>query len=226
MTTNTDIENKAWKLRESGNPVDALGLLLPLIFKYQGDANWQKVIDLCFETSIAWRIYGRQVNNPIFYETSLQTLTYTKFLAQKYNIDLRKDWNSYLGEVQIAQGDFKGAIESFTRYGEIANLSSAEKANNDTQIGFAYTQLGNKEKGIEILRKAITALSNPENEFIHEGVDVHAIWATGAMLKLAQVVDDKEEAKKLLEDALDIAKEKGLGAREKQINGLMTPSTD
>jgi tetratricopeptide (TPR) repeat protein len=221
MPTEQELENKAWMLRESGNPIDAIGLLLPLVFKYQDKANWQKVIDLLFEISISWKIHGRQTNNPIFYETSLQTLKHTKALAYKHNIELRNDWYSYVGEVQIAKGDFKDAIESFTKYEQLANLSEEEKANNDTQIGFAYAQLGEKGKGIEILRQSKDVLSHPQSEFIHEGMDVHAIWATGAMLKLAQVMDNKEEAKRLLEDALSIAKEKGLGAREIQINDLL-----
>ena len=41
------------------------------------------------------------------------------------------------------------------------------------------------------------------------------------MLKLAQVLDDSVEAKKLAQKALNEAKQKGLGARVKQATGLL-----
>lgn len=218
--TDEDRQNQAWKLRETGKPIESLGLLIPLIIKYEAEGNWKKVIDFYFDASISWKIHGRQTNNPIFYSTSQEILNNAKRLAKVHQISLRTDWDNYVGEVQMAKGDFNDAIESYTSYLNKAQLNPEEKANINCQLGFAYAQTGQKEKGIEILRDSIDTLSNPTNQFTHEGIDVAAIWLTGAKLKLAQIVD-RAESQKLLRDALQIARDKGLGAREKQIKELL-----
>jgi tetratricopeptide (TPR) repeat protein len=221
MAKEHDISKKAWGLREDGKPIEAIALWLPLIFENETRGNWENVVDLLIDTSIAWKIHGRQTGNSAFFSTSLGTLYRAKEIAKEHNIPLRKDWDYYLGEVLIAKGDFGDAVKSFSKYLRIASLTPEQEANIKTQIGYAKCMLGEKKEGIALLKESIQVLENPTQEFVHEGKDVIAIWLTGAMIKLAKVLEDKAESKRILKNALSIAKKKNLGAREKQIENLL-----
>lgn len=217
----SNLSKKAWKLREDGKPIPAIALWTQLISKYEAEDKWDEVVNTLIDISIAWKILGRQEKEPIYYKTALATLKCIRTISEKQNMPLRRDWDYYMGEVQIAAGKYKSAINSFNKFLKNPGLTPEEQANINTQIAFAKVKLGGKEGAINLLRESIDTLENPTREFVYQNKDVVAIWKTGAMLKLAQVLDDSVEAKKLAQKALNEAKQKGLGARVKQATGLL-----
>ena len=156
--------------------------------------KWGKAIDALIDISIAWKILGGLEKESVYYDTSLQTLERIREISERHNIPLRKDWDYYVGEVEIAAGNYQNAADSFGKYLKAVSLTSEEQANVKTQIGLAKAMLGDKEEGVKLLRECIETLSNPQNENIHLGKDVNVIWKTGAMMKLARVLDDRSEA--------------------------------
>ena len=126
-----------------------------------------------------------------------------------------------MGNAQIVVGDYQGGIESFVSYLEAAELNPEERANVNVKIGLARAVVGQKDEGIKLLKESIEALENPTSKNVYQEKDVNAIWKLGAMMKLARVLDDRSEAKRLVQDALRGAKEKNLGARVKQAQALL-----
>lgn len=221
MSKEAKISNKAWVLREGGKPIPAIALWQQLYYQYETEEKWNEAINTLIDISIAWKILGGLEKEPLYYDISLQTLEHIRDISEKHKIPLRKDWDYHAGEVQIAAGNYENALDSFEKYLKAASLTPEEEANIKTQIGFAKARLGNKEEGARLLSECIKTLSNPQNENIHLGKDVNVIWKLGAMMKLARVIDDRSEARKLAQGVLKEAQEKNLGARAKQAQALL-----
>ena len=126
-----------------------------------------------------------------------------------------------MGKTQIVTQDYQGAVGSLEAYLKTVETSAENRANVNAQIGFAKAMLEDKEEGIKLLKESIEALENPDTKNVYQGKDVNAIWKLGAMMKLARVLDDRAEAKQLIQDALKEAKEKNLGARTRQAEALL-----
>ncbi|MCL5784164.1 MAG: hypothetical protein M1142_02315 [Patescibacteria group bacterium] len=220
MYKNESISEKAWKLRESGKPIPAIALWKQVINKQKGQGNWEEVMNTLIDISIALKIVGKQTQNSSYFDSALSTLEHIKHIATYHNIPLRKDFNYHLGEILVAAGRYQEAIDILKKYLKTAGLSLEQKANIQSHIGFAKARLGQKD-GIKILEQAIKVLEHPTTGFVHQEVDVIAIWRTGARLKLAQVLEDRQKAIELVNKTLKEAQKNGLGARIKEAKLLL-----
>ena len=220
MSKESEISNRAWLLREEKEEAElAMALWWGLYTGYALEENWPKAIDSLVDISIAYR--GAVNKEPLYAENALTTITLAKQISENHDVPPRKDFGYHMGNAQIVVGDYQGAIESFVSYSEVAELNPEERANVNAKIGLAKAKLGDKEEGIRLLKESITILENPSIENVYQGRDVNTIWKLGAMMKLARVTDDRTEAIKLVQEALDEAKEKNLGARVKQAQALL-----
>lgn len=145
-------------------------------------------------------------------------------MAQKYNIPLRPDWEFLKAKAQIDAGEYDKAVLTLTTYLNDNNLSPEKRADVISPLGFAKAKSGNQEKGQKLLQEGLEKLSHLSRSFINKDKDVIAIWKTGAMIKLAQVIDDREKAKNLVQEALKEATEEKLGARVQEARNLLKKS--
>ncbi|MCH7641484.1 hypothetical protein IID22_04780 [Patescibacteria group bacterium] len=220
MTKESEISERAWLLREEkGDSELALTLWWGLYAGYQLEKNWPKAIDALVDISIAYR--GAVNKEPLYTENALITIKLAKQISENHGVPPRKDFGYHMGNAQIVVGDYQGGIESFVSYLEAAELNPEERANVNVKIGLARAVVGQKDEGIKLLKESIEALENPTSKNVYQEKDVNAIWKLGAMMKLARVLDDRSEAKRLVQDALRGAKEKNLGARVKQAQALL-----
>lgn len=216
-----EIAKKAWVARENGDPVLAIALWTQLLRELELAGEWEKVINYLVDISIAWKNFASETENPEYALTSLKTLDYAKFLAEKYNIPLRKDWELLVGRVEVDCQNYSDAIKKLEHYLETAQLRPEEKADIKSQIGFAKFKSGDKEEGLKLLEEGLNDLEHISEDVTYQDKSLVEIKRTGAKLRLARVLDDKEKAKKLAEEALQEAQEKSLGARVKEAQKLL-----
>ncbi|MFC1710381.1 tol-pal system YbgF family protein [Patescibacteria group bacterium] len=212
---------KAWKLREDGNPLDSISLLTQILNEKLKEQEWDKVIDIAIDMHISWKNLGKNENNTEHLNTSISYLNLCKDIAQRENVPLRNDWYLYMGAIQIETEKYDEAISSYEEYLNQEKPKPEKLADINAHMGYAKCKKGEKDEGIKMIKDAIETLDNPSEEFVHEGKNVAIIWKTGAKLFLAKVVEDKNEAKSLIQEIIDESKEKGLGARQKQAETLL-----
>jgi tetratricopeptide (TPR) repeat protein len=220
MDTQLETSQKAWKLREAGKPFEAMAIWQQLYYSYLEEQNWERAISTLIDIAICWKIKGEISGKRVFLEAALATLKNIKHIAKREHIDLRNDYDYHLAGIETALGSYEKAIASYEHYLSTSKTPE-EEANILAHVGFAKAQHGQKEEGIEILRKSIEMFSESQKENNFQGKDVFRIWKLGAKLRLAQLLDDEKEARELLEDVLKEAKEKNLGARRKQAETLL-----
>lgn len=121
--------------------------------------------------------------------------------------------------MQIDQAQYKTAIPFFEEYLTKNSLPPETIAEVGACIGFAQAKSGNNE-GIQTIHDSIQALENIDPQTI-QNKDIILIKKLGAQLKLAQVIEDREEAIRLVEQVKQEAEENGLGARVKQAGALL-----
>jgi tetratricopeptide (TPR) repeat protein len=220
MNVRTEISQKAWKLREEGKILEALAIWQKLYYTYVEDKNWERAISTLIDITICWKIKGEISQERIYFETALATLHHIKYISEKENTPLRPDFDYHLAGIQTVLGVYEQAIASYEHYLSTSKTPE-EEANVLAHAGYATALHGQKEEGIATLRKALEIFENSQKENEFQGKDVFRIWKLGTMLKLANVLDDKKEARELAEKAFKEAKEKGLGARRKQAKALL-----
>jgi len=220
MDTRLETSKKAWKLREAGKPFEAMAIWEQLYYTYEEEENWERVISTLIDIAICWKIKGEISGKNVFLEAALATLHNIKHIAEREHIDLRNDYDYHLAGVETALGSYEKAITSYEHYLSTSKTPE-EEANILAHVGFAKASHGQKEEGIKMLRESLEMFTKSQKENNFAGKDVFRIWKLGAKLRLAQIVDDKDEARKLLQEVLDEAKEKKLGARRKQAETLL-----
>jgi len=220
MDNRLELSQKAWKLRESGKLMESMAIWQELYYAYVQEQNWERAISTLIDIAICWKIKGEISGKKLFFETALATLKNIKHIAEREHIDLRNDYDYHLAGVETALGAYEKAIASYEHYLSTSKTPE-EEANILAHVGFAKASHGQKEEGIEILKKAIEMFLESQKENNFQGKDVFRIWKLGAKLRLAQLLDDKKEARELLEEVLEEAKEKNLGARRKQAETLL-----
>jgi tetratricopeptide (TPR) repeat protein len=221
MDPRTEIAQNAWSLREEGNPIEAMALWQNLYYEYINDKNWERAISSLIDIAICWKMQAEITGNASYFETSRATLYHIKHLADLNDIPLRNDYHYHLAGVETAVGDYEKAITSYEHY-LATSKTPEEEANILAHVGYAKAQHGKKEEGIKELRKSIEQFEEAQKVNNFQGKNVFLIWKLGAMLRLAEVLEDKDEARELTERVLGIAKEKGLGARAKQAEKLLS----
>ncbi len=223
MDSHLETSKKAWTLREDGKILEAMAIWQKLYYTYLEQENWERAISTLIDITICWKIKGEISGERTFFETGLATLEHIKYLAEKYDIPLRPDYDYHLAGIETDLGVYEKAIASYEHY-LATSKSLQEEANILAHVGFAKAQHGQKEEGIATLRKAVEMFEESQKENNFEGKDVFRIWKLGAMLKLAELLalsDSRSEAKELAKEALTQAREKGLGARAKQAKALL-----
>lgn len=215
-----ELSKKAWKLRESGKPIEAMAIWEQLYYSYEEDQNWERAISTLIDIAICWKIRGEISGKRLFLETALATLHNIKHIAEREHITLRNDYDYHLAGVETALGTYENAIASYEHYLSTSKTPE-EEANILAHVGFAKAQHGQKKEGIELLKKSLGMFSESQKVNDFQGKDVFRIWKLGAKLRLAQLLEDKKEAKKLIHEVLEEAKEKKLGARRKQAETLL-----
>lgn len=220
MDQGLETSKKAWKLRESGKLMEAMAIWQELYYKYVQDQNWERAISTLIDIAICWKIKGEISGKKLFFETALATLQNIKYIAERENIELRHDYDYHLAGVETALGEYERAITSYEHYLSISKTPE-EEANILAHVGYAKASHGQKTEGIEMLKKSIAMFSESQKENNFQGKDVFRIWKLGAKLKLAQLLEDKKEARELIEEVLKEAKERNLGARRKQAETLL-----
>lgn len=220
MDNRLELSQKAWKLREDGKPIQAIAIWQNLYYGYVEEKDWDKVIDVLIDIAISWKIISEIKNKKDYAETALKTLHHIKHIADTEDILLRTDYAYHLAGIQTAAGEYVTAIESYEHY-FAHEQTPEEEANVNAHVGFARANLGEKEEGIKMLKEAIDVFEKSEHDHTFQEKDVYCIWKLGAKLRLAKLLEDKKEAKELVEDVLKEAKEKNLGARKKQAETLL-----
>lgn len=222
MLTEVEISRKAWTLRENGDVEEALILWMQNYFTYTEKGGWNNVINTLFDMSIAWKILGGLKEKKEYFRVSLNALEHARFISDMYSIPLRDDWYFYKGEVQVAAGDYSEAIRNYEMRLSFVTTEN-ERANMNAHIGFAKAMTGDRKEGIRMIKNAIAYFEQTEDDTFQDK-SIRDIWKTGALLKLAQVLmdDDRTKAQDIVVKVLQEAQEKGLGARVKQAENLIT----
>lgn len=217
--------DKAWRYREGGKPLKAIAILNNAVQSALIKEDWKVLINLLFDYSICWKILAKQNDeDKDFYNTSIQSLYFAKQVAEKYNIELRKDYSEYLAEVLTSAGEYEKAIQEYKKFlKDNKELSKEKKYNTQAHIGYCEAKIGNKQ-GLDKIKTATDGLEKSKEKNTHLDKHVTLIWLTGALMKYAEVLKDKTESKQILQKALKIAKQNNLEAREKQINTLLKKS--
>lgn len=211
-----EIAKKAWIARENGYPILAIALWTQLMRELEISGQWEKVINYLVDISIAWKNYAYEAENPDYALASLETLEYAKFLSEKYQIPLRKDWDLLVGKVEVDCQNYSDAISKMEHYLEVTELRPEEKADIESQIGFAKFQAGDKKKGVQLLQESLNDLEHISEDVTYQNKSLVDIKKTGAKLRLARVLNDKEKSERLVQEVLKEAQEKRLGARAKE----------
>ena len=213
---------EAWQYREEGKPLQSIGILTEVFNKQISNQKWQGTMGTAIDLAISWKNLGQNEDNSTYLTTALSFLNSIKEISDKNSLPLRNDWYFYMGGLQIDLESYQEAITNYEGYLNTEKLSPEQVADINAHIGFAKVKLGEKEEGISLLKESIKILEKPTQKFIHQGKDVNVIWKTGAKMLLARVLDDRGEAKKLIQEVINETKEKGLGARQKQAEMLLT----
>lgn len=222
MMSKEDRQNEAWKHREEGEPIKALAINHGLLQEYESESNWAMAINVLVDISIAWSVLGGEAGDKLYFQAAVGAIRHTKYLSDTHKVPLRQDYNFYLGRALESTGDYKDSEQALREYlgSEGGNLSKADVAEVEAHLGKVLILGGRGEEGMSLLKKSVETLEGmPES--VHQGKDLVAIKRTGAKLKLASVVEDKSEAKRLVEEVVKEAEEKGLGAREKEASVLL-----
>lgn len=228
MYERPEVSKKAWQLREDGEPKAAVEIWSTLEKEAEKSKNWEEAIVCLTDIAIAYRIIGKEEQSPSSFKSALLKLKRAKFLSEKYNIPLLPDFDYQMGETFSALGQYKEAITSLETYLQVEGLTPEIEANTYAKIGYCLGKSGppggeasKKAKGIKILEDAIWALEHTTGKFVFENKDVVAIWKTGAKLNLAEVLEDKDRAKQLVQEVLQETQEKNLGARAQEAKRLL-----
>lgn len=220
MDSYTKTSEEAWNLRENGDITPAIAIWMGLYYQFIQDGNWDRAISTLIDIAISWKILGEVTGDKTYFTTALQTLHFIQWSAKKENVPLRNDFNYHLAGVQSANGMYEEAIASYERYLSTTK-TPYEEANIKAHVGFARANAGKKEGGIQDLKDSLQMFEEAEKSPDVPKKDIFQIWRLGAKLRLAQLIENTEEKKKLLEEVLTEAKEKGFKAREKQAEALL-----
>ena len=207
----------AWQYREEGEPVKAIALWMNDLANYISQEDCTKVIDTLVDLHIAWKNLGKQTGEKIYLETSLSCLNQVKEISEKKGFKLRSDWHYYMGGIQLALENYGESIKNYENFLNTAKPRPEIVADVSAHIGYTKSKLGSSEEGVKLLRASIEVLKKSVTPNIHQEKDVNAIWLTGALLYLAEIIRDKSIA----QEALGLASEKGLGARATQAKNLL-----
>jgi tetratricopeptide (TPR) repeat protein len=213
----------AWQLRESGHTPEALALFTSEYLKAESSSNWQGQINLLIDLHICWKNLAKE--NPdekmSYLNTSESCLDRVLEISEKQSLPLIPDFYFYQGGLYLAKGEYAQAEDVYNKFLEKnTQLSEAQTADTMAHIGFAMAKQG-KSGGIDKIKKSISVLENLTEPFVHQEVEVSAIWLTGAYILLSRVQENKDDSKATLTKALEIAKAKNLGARINQIENLL-----
>lgn len=210
------ITEEAWLARETGDPLRAITLLEENVEYHTSQEDWFGVVNARVDQIIAWKNYAKQVNDPTYFETALSVIKIVEHLVEEKGLPLRSDWEFLVASVELDAGRYKEAAEKLEHYLSTADLPQARRGEILTHLGFATVMLGSKDSGIAQIKEGIGLIDKSTDEFINAGKNVHAIWKSGALMRWAHVLDDPEEKRNLLDQALKIAEENGLEARERE----------
>lgn len=220
MDSYTKTSQEAWDLRENGDITPAIAIWMGLYYQFVKEGNWDRAISTLIDIAISWKILGEVAGNKTYFATALETLHFIQWSSEKENVPLRNDFNYHLAGVQTANGMYEEAIASYERYLS-THKTPYEEANIKAHVGFARANAGSRDGGIQDLRDSLRMFEEAEKNPDIPKKDIFHIWRLGAKLRLAQVVNDKEEKKKLLQEVLAEAQEKGFKARESQAEALL-----
>lgn len=211
---------QAWRAREEGNPILAISLWEPFLAQYQAEGKWEKVINTWVDIAIAWKGLGSQTGEATYHQTALKILNNIHSLSNLQGVPLRNDWQLLVGKTEIDAGQYQQAIPRLESYLQSAELTPEQRADVNCHLGFAKAKLG-QEEGVGQIRANLELLNKPTQEMVYQEKDLVVIWRTGALLRLAQVVKDQNEAKSLAQQALEEAQKLGLGTRVKEAERVL-----
>lgn len=219
MDPQTESVQKAWELREEGRPIEAMAIWQGVYYSYVADKNWERAISSLIDIAICWKIQGEITGKKIYFESAHATLLHIKHVAQTNSVELRNDYSYHLAGVETALGIYENAIANYEVYLS-SSKTQEEEANILAHVGFAKAQHGQKEEGIDLLRKSLGMFAEAEERSHFENKRIFRIWKVGAMIRLAQLLE-VTEAKEILIRALEESREYKLGSRAKQAEKLL-----
>lgn len=216
-------QKTAWIYREEGQPSKALAINYGLLYECEADEDWLEAIDIVVDISLAWSVLGRETEEHLYFKAAHDTIEYAKKLSEIHSVPLREDYNFHLGRVLEDVGKYSEAVEALESYLELekANLTSDRIAEIEARLGHILVMNGEKDRGTKLLRNSVRTLEQEPEVISTQGKDLTAIKRTGAKIKLASVLDNKNEARQILQEVIEESKSKGLGARLNETTRLL-----
>ncbi|MGD9129116.1 MAG: hypothetical protein PVJ09_01330 [Candidatus Woesebacteria bacterium] len=216
-------QKQAWILREEGEAAKSLAINYGIYYQQETDKDWQSAINTLVDISLSWSVLAKQTGESLYFEAALSSVLQAKKIADFHRLPLRKDFNFHLGRALKNVGQYEQALQALNRFvdEEQDNLTKAELAEAKSQLAFALVKTGKKNEGLKLLHQNVGTLINCPAEISTQGKDLTAIRKAGAQIKLAQVIENKTEAKEILRKVIQETKEKGLGARTAEAEKLL-----
>jgi len=213
---------RAWQLREDGRQQEAIAILISTFVEQMAGENYKAAVDTLVDMSLSYKSLSRGTGKDIYAQTAYDILIFGEQILTGEQKEIRKDLGYYIGTAAVAIGSYKEGTTRMERAIRSNPWWTPEKrAYISSHIGFATAKMGEHDKGEKIIRDSLEVLTKTKNENVSQGKNIMAVWRTGVKLELAQVTDDKKEADRLLQEALNEAKTENLGARVREVKNLI-----
>ena len=214
---------EAWKYAQTENMVAAIAIYRNLEMQLEQLEQFSSVVDCLIEEAKCWKNARLDVpDQKVFFNAVKALINQTEFLIKQKEINRQPHWDFEIGHTLVTLGDYEEAIKRLQNYQNLVNPTPQQKLEIDGFIGYAKFMLGEKDVGLKMLKEVIVGFEKfdlQKDEF--QGIKVDNIKYTGALIRLASITEDKDEAIKLANKALKVSKTENLGTRVKAAEQLL-----
>jgi tetratricopeptide (TPR) repeat protein len=212
--------DKAWKARENGDPVLAIAILYPLFYEQYVKGKYLKSVNILGDIATSYRVLAGQTKIQQYITTAYETITFAESVAKEKNIDLSPEWNFFVANCLMDLKKYKEAIDKYENFLSKQEWSRSKRMEVQASIGLANYYLGNVKEANKMVNESVAYLKTAASKN-HLDKNLTLIWLTGAMIKQAEIQNSTVGRKKILQEALEIAKLNNLGARERQLESTI-----
>ena len=216
-----EIHHKAEKLRENEKYFEALEIFGEVWAKCLESKDYQRLVEVIQGEIITYKHLYWLGKDKIYVVIAKKLAELAVEIATNKKLT-KVAWGAYFrrGEVfeiedklQMARKDFRKAIELY-------KTMDANMAHLYGHLGEIEYRLGNKKKGIDLIKKSVEIIRKNLKKMDEYCGDV---WLSGNLMKLAVCLwkEDKKQAKEILTEVKTIVSKEKLKIRRKQYNELV-----
>lgn len=216
------ILQQAWDARESGDPMLAAAVLYPLFYDQMEKKEYLVAVNVLGDIATSYRVLAGQTGEQQYNQTAHRTMMHAESIAENNGVKLIPEWDFFVANCLMDINEHEKALERYQSFLDKKDWPHEKQMEVLASMGLAKFYLGQKNEGKADIQRAVNELEKPATANKYMDKNVTLIWLTGAMIKLAEVEEDKAIKQEILNKSLKIAMQHNLGAREKQIKKLLS----